>query len=759
MDFDNFLDRITPILSNVNNTGRDNFMLLGHDINAGVGTRSTDIENKFEDVIGPHGINSRNQKGLSALNFLQSLNLKIANTFFIHPSYTTWTHNVHHTHHMLDIWTTNTLSRIHDCKVFDLNGILNSDHSAVIAKIHLNTIKHSGTDQIDAGVTDWKEIKENDERFREFNSKIREATNENTCYTDFHSAILEAGASTATKPKEVRRGWFEMSREILQPLVQRKNKLCTRLRRVPAAVKELFKETLNDLKKQVKEAVEEAKAKWSAVMATAINAMNDQPKEAWKKFRAVEDGVTGHHTKPRTMRMRKSDGTLANNDKDNMHIFSNHLNRVYNHQRAGDKDAAQLIAQRELYQPMGTDITWAEFSKAIVKLKNDKSPGENGVPPNAFKCLDETNKERIFKYICSFWEDTEDYKEWHVGIVKLLPNTGDLISNPNKWRGITLMDVCSKIFSTIMADRAQTLLDLHGIKNQFGGMRNVGCADGQFVLKSLLHLRHQHNLESYVMFIDLVKAYDTLNHEVLFDILEKYGAHPKYVDCVRRMYSVLIAKVKIGSETEEIHQTVGVRQGDNLSPVLFLFVISAFAESLEDEFVASGIERSACRKVSVDTLYEAQLISHEPRNFKRGDEFEVCDIYFVDDGSLVLTSRAAIEKAAPIVDAHFAKFYLEMHVGTFDEEGREIASKTECIYFAKPGFYDNSNHPSIELELPANTLSLTGKKRESPAARYARESTIYDNAPQTARIWIHGRGFIDFTKVFHCVPSSPLGLR
>ena len=70
---------------------------------------------------------------------------------------------------MLDIWTTNTLSRIHDCKVFDLNGILNSYHSAVIAKIHLNTIKHSGTDQIDAGVTDWKEIKENDERFREFN--------------------------------------------------------------------------------------------------------------------------------------------------------------------------------------------------------------------------------------------------------------------------------------------------------------------------------------------------------------------------------------------------------------------------------------------------------------------------------------------------------------------------------------------------------------------------------------------------------------
>jgi hypothetical protein len=189
-------------------------------------------------------------------------------------------------------------------------------------------------------------------------------------------------------------------------------------------------------------------------------------------------------------------------------------------------------------QEIGESISWEEFNKAVMKLTNDKSPGENGVPPNAFKCLDDENKQAVHQqYICDFWDGEMDYEEWHTGLVKLLPKSGDL-SNPNKWRGITLMDVCSKIFSTIMGERAfRRLLNLHGIEHQFGGMPMKGCADGIFCIKSLLHMRHQHNLPSYVMFVDLVKASAIVNHELLFQILERYGAPPKYVNAIMRLYN------------------------------------------------------------------------------------------------------------------------------------------------------------------------------------------------------------------------------
>jgi hypothetical protein len=47
------------------------------------------------------------------------------------------------------------------------------------------------------------------------------------------------------------------------------------------------------------------------------------------------------------------------------------------------------------------------------------------------------------------------------------------------------------------------------------------------------------------MLIDLVKAYDTINHKMLFEIFQRYGAHPKYVDAIRRLYRGLKAKITI----------------------------------------------------------------------------------------------------------------------------------------------------------------------------------------------------------------------
>ena len=45
----------------------------------------------------------------------------------------------------------------------------------------------------------------------------------------------------------------------------------------------------------------------------------------------------------------------------------------------------------------------------------------NGVPPNAFKCMDERNLKTIFKFICDFWDGKADYIEWHEGQVVIVP--------------------------------------------------------------------------------------------------------------------------------------------------------------------------------------------------------------------------------------------------------------------------------------------------------------------------------------------------
>ena len=93
-------------------------------------------------------------------------------------------------------------------------------------------------------------------------------------------------------------------------------------------------------------------------------------------------------------------------------------------------------------------------------------------------------------------------------------------------------------------------------------------------------MQHNHNLPSYAAFVDLVKAFDTVNHYMMLKILERYGAPPKMRSAISRMYQDLKLLLKIGKIEEKMSQTVGVRQGDCMTLVLFLFMVMAFAENL-----------------------------------------------------------------------------------------------------------------------------------------------------------------------------------
>jgi hypothetical protein len=81
------------------------------------------------------------------------------------------------------------------------------------------------------------------------------------------------------------------------------------------------------------------------------------------------------------------------------------------------------------------------------------------------------------------------------------------------------MDMCSKVFLSVMKARAFKLLDKHGTRFQFGGTPELRCRDRLFTLKALLNARQNHDLVLYVGFVDLAKVYDTANHVLLINIL------------------------------------------------------------------------------------------------------------------------------------------------------------------------------------------------------------------------------------------------
>ena len=196
------------------------------------------------------------------------------------------------------------------------------------------------------------------------------------------------------------------------------------------------------------------------------------------------------------------------------------------------------------------------------------------------------------------------------------------------------------------------MIKKHGVEYQFGSTPGVGCQDGTFTIKKLLHLLRNHNLPTWVAFADLFKAFDTSNHQLMVMILARYGCPPNLCDTITIIYKDSVVKLVIGEFETTIEFKVGVKQGDSVAPVLLLFIVMAFAETLEKEWTLNGPTKAKFSRKNNSPLSDGQLIIHSPRSFKRGDLFELFCMLYVDGGAFVFESRHRLETGTPLILRH-----------------------------------------------------------------------------------------------------------
>ena len=116
---------------------------------------------------------------------------------------------------------------------------------------------------------------------------------------------------------------------------------------------------------------------------------------------------------------------------------------------------------------------------------------------------------------------------------------------------------------------------------QYGFTKGRGGQDARATLKMLLQTRREHGQDTYEIFLDLVKAFDTVNRELLLIILGLYGIPQELIDIIAKLYTDVFVKLDIDGVKEIIESFTGVKQGDNLAPILFLYVMQAVLDTLD----------------------------------------------------------------------------------------------------------------------------------------------------------------------------------
>ena len=98
-----------------------------------------------------------------------------------------------------------------------------------------------------------------------------------------------------------------------------------------------------------------------------------------------------------------------------------------------------------------------------------------------------------------------------------------------------------------------------------------GCMDAIFTINTAIKERSEHGLESWVLFPDLVIAFDCIPRELLWMILTKFGVLKKLVDLLRALHNDFKVKFTVNDVISTIACVIGVNQGDILGPILFTF--------------------------------------------------------------------------------------------------------------------------------------------------------------------------------------------
>ena len=197
-----------------------------------------------------------------------------------------------------------------------------------------------------------------------------------------------------------------------------------------------------------------------------------------------------------------------------------------------------------------------------------------------FKCFDTYALDFMVK-LCNTLFDKGVYPvEWTEPVIIRLHKNDKDKNDPNNYRGISLSNIASKVYSTVINKRLSEWIELNNITGEYqaGFKKDYSTIDHLFTLLAAVQKQFANDSKLYVAFIDFEKAFDSISRKLLWPILIKNGIKGKLYRCIKCMYEDVKAKIRCGAKfSDYIKCTQGVKQGDVCSPLLFSLFINELA--------------------------------------------------------------------------------------------------------------------------------------------------------------------------------------
>ncbi|KAJ8333400.1 hypothetical protein SKAU_G00414080 [Synaphobranchus kaupii] len=148
------------------------------------------------------------------------------------------------------------------------------------------------------------------------------------------------------------------------------------------------------------------------------------------------------------------------------------------------------------------------------------------------------------------------------------------------WRPITIGSMILRLYSRVLTKRLAIALPVN--PRQRGFIQAPGCSENLLVLNTILKQAKRKHEHLAVVFIDIGKAFDSVSHEHILQVLQMRSLDNHVIGIIRNSYVSCLTSIEVdGERTPDIKIMTGVKQGDPMSPLLFNLAMDPLINMLE----------------------------------------------------------------------------------------------------------------------------------------------------------------------------------